>query len=76
MGEVGCSASRERPGEDDFLTSREAASFLGRTPRGMQAMRDRGDGPQFVLMARGGRGAILYRRSAIEAFCAARTMKP
>lgn len=64
----------EANGDDDFLTSRQAASFLGRTPRGMQAMRDRGDGPAFVRFARSGPAAVMYRKSALEAFIRARTV--
>jgi hypothetical protein len=41
-----------RPPLPEYLTTKEAAALLGVTPKGLEAMRARGDGPAFIRVGR------------------------
>ena len=54
-----------------FLTQSEAAEFLRVSVRTLERFRGNALGPKFVRMSRGGQ--ILYTKSALESWAAART---
>ncbi len=66
------SAFPSDPGHDYWnalVDEKVAAEFLKVTPRHMQAMRQRGDGPQFIRMSS---RCIRYTRSLLKAWGDAR----
>ena len=50
---------------DALLRPREAAAFLGFTPRALEAWRQRGGGPRFVRVST---RAVRYRRRDLQAW--------
>ena len=60
------------PGHDYWnalVDEKVAASFLDMTPRSMQAMRQRGDGPQFIRISS---RCIRYTRALLKSYADAR----
>ncbi len=60
------------PGHDYWnalVDEKVAASFLDMTPRSMQAMRQRGDGPRFIRISS---RCIRYTRALLKAYADAR----
>ena len=61
------------PGGPDYwhalIDERAAGAFLGLTDRTMQAMRQRGDGPQYVVISA---RCLRYRRIGLRAWADAR----
>ncbi|MCP9205557.1 helix-turn-helix transcriptional regulator [Streptomyces sp. NEAU-Y11] len=50
--------------DSPFLTTRELARLLRRTPEAIRSMRHRGQGPRGQRVGRG----VLYRRSEVDAW--------
>ena len=57
---------------NSLLTTRQAAEFLGLSPRTLECWRLTGAGPRYVKFA-GLRGAVRYRLEDLEAWFASRT---
>ena len=55
-----------------LISEIEAADFLDLTPRSMQAMRQRGDGPKFIRLSS---RCIKYTRTLLKAHADARVRK-
>ena len=53
----------------ELIAETEAAKFLNLTPRSMQAMRQRGDGPRYVVISS---RCLRYRRIGLRAWADAR----
>lgn len=60
----------EPPGE--FLTPDLAGKVLHLSPRTLEGMRHRGDGPPFAKLGKGQSARILYRRADLDAWVASR----
>lgn len=45
-----------------------AAEFLGLSPRSLEGLRQRGEGPRFVKLGKGLRARVRYRRADLEAW--------
>lgn len=52
-----------------FLTTRDAAEYLGMKPQTLEAWRCRGDGPRFVKLGR----SVRYRQSDLDQWIESRT---
>jgi hypothetical protein len=57
---------------DDFITSDEAATILGRSPKTLCDWRWKGIGPGFINIGGKRGGAVLYRRADVLEFKAQR----
>jgi len=57
---------------DDFITSDEAATILGRSPKTLCDWRWKGIGPAFINIGGKRGGAVLYRRADVLEFKAQR----
>ena len=55
---------------DRLVTTAEAAAVLGLSPRTMEGMRRRGDGPAFVVLSR---NAVRYRQGVLRAWIDSRS---
>ena len=66
-------APSEPPGE--FLTPPQAGKVLHLSPRTLEGMRHRGDGPPFAKLGEGQSARILYRRADLDAWVASRLRK-
>jgi len=53
--------------DEKFLTTKEAAAYLGLMPCTLEKWRCQGKGPRFVKL---GSKAVRYRRSDLDAFVA------
>ena len=79
MTEVNVAAQEAAPPSDPghdywnaLVDEKAAASFLDMTPRSMQAMRQRGDGPQFIRISS---RCIRYTRALLKSYADARMRK-
>jgi predicted DNA-binding transcriptional regulator AlpA len=58
--------------DDEFLQERDAAAFLGVSPRSMQRWRSDGTGPAYVRL---GHRRVTYRKSGLIAWTNNRTFR-
>lgn len=58
----------------EFLTAREAATWLRLSPRTLEHMRMTGDGPAYVKAGGGRNARVLYRQSDLDAWIASRVV--
>lgn len=71
-------SSAENPNEPPAglvgpLTTPEAAVVIGYSPRTLEDMRQRGDGPPYIRLSA---GRVRYRRADVDAWLAARVVTP
>ena len=59
-----------------FLTSKQAARLLVVSEGTLRVWRHRGQGPPYVRLGDGQRGAIRYPRHELERFLASRLIRP
>jgi len=59
--------------QKEFLSTNEAAAFLGLAPMTLRHKRWRGDSPPFCRLGDGPMARCYYRRSLLEAYLAAHT---
>lgn len=57
------------------MTTQEAANYLKLSPRTLETMRWRGDGPPFAKLSPGRSGRIVYDRELVDAWIAERTQQ-
>lgn len=60
---------RQTDEQEPLLTARQAADYLGLTPRFLEMRRYRGDGPRFVSISK---RCVRYRASDLRKFVAER----
>lgn len=67
-------AARERTGEprDRLLNTKEAADYLGLSPRTLEGYRSRGGGPLYVAISR---NVVRYRLSDLQAWVDERAVR-
>ncbi len=53
----------QEPGENYYLTTREAAAFLKISPRTLERLRITGGGPRFTKVGTSIRSRVVYKRS-------------
>lgn len=63
------------PEPSELLTPQLAAKVLHLSPRTLEGMRYRGDGPAFAKLGDGRSARILYRRVDLDAWVASRLRK-
>lgn len=56
----------------DYLTPEGAGKVVHLSPRTLEGMRHRGDGPPFAKLGAGQSARILYRRADLDAWVASR----
>jgi hypothetical protein len=54
----------------EYLTPKEAAKVVHLSPRTLEGMRHRGDGPPYAKLGAGQSARILYRRADLDAWVA------
>lgn len=55
-------------GEQQFLTTQEAAEILRLKPRTLEALRVEGTGPRYFKMGPGRMARVVYRRADLDAW--------
>lgn len=75
MGEAVVQAAIEKAKKDGLLSPKDVHTEYGFSPQTLANWRWTGTGPDYIKCSPGRGGRIKYRRSAIEAWLSAQTVK-